>query len=85
MGKHLLTFVTDTSNEIIFPLVSKIKPYKISGIWSNSTELIFNNLAVPVRVSAGQQFRVWYGEDLKDVSEHDNGGETCMDSYALYV
>ena len=57
VGKNLMTFLTDASNKIVFPLVSKIKPYKISGIWSNSTELIFNNLAVPVRVSPGQQFR----------------------------
>ena len=46
---------------------------------------MFNNLTVPMRVAAGQEFRVWYDEDLKNESEHDNGGKTCMDIYALYI
>ena len=84
-GVKLATFLTNASNDIVFPPGAEIKQYELSGIWSNSTELTFNNLTVPMRVSTGQQFRVWYSEDLKDKSEDDNGGETCMDIYALYV
>ena len=81
----LATYLTDTSNKIVFPQISVVRYYRLSGIWSNSSELTFNNRTVPMRVSTGQQFRVWHFEDLKDHTESDNGGQTCMDLYALYV
>ena len=84
-GENLATFITNDSNAVIFPHYSDIKPYQLPGIRSDSKELVFNNLTVPLRVVAGQEFRVWYGEDLKNESEHDNGGMTCMNIYALYV
>ena len=82
---YLRTFLTNNSNAIVFPQKTEIKPYIISGIRSDSKELVFHNLTVPLRVAAGQEFRVWYDEDLKNESEHDNGGKTCMDIYALYI
>ena len=85
VGENLAAFLTDASNKIVFPHVSEVKTYKLPGIWSDSTKLIFNSLTVPIRVSTGQQFRVWYSEDLEDVEEYDNGGETCLDVFALYV
>ena len=83
--ERLSTFLTNASNKIIFPQVYEGKWYKLPGIWSDSTKLTFNNLTVPMRVSIGQQFRVWYGEDLINTSENDNRGETCLDVFALYV
>ena len=85
MGEYLLTYLTNSRNKILFPQVSEVKGYKLSGIWSDSTELTFNNLTVPMRVSTGQQFRVWHGQDLFSYTEYDNGGKTCMDVFALYV
>ena len=85
VGENLATYITNVSNKIVFPPISGVKTYKLSGIWSNSPELTFNNLTVPMKVSTGEQFRVWYGEDLKGQSEHDNGGKTCSDVFALYV
>ena len=85
VGENLFTYLTTVSNKTVFPQISWVGAYKLSGIWSNSTELTFNNLTVPMKVSTGQQFRVWYSEDLLDVSEHDNGGKTCLDVFALYV
>lgn len=83
--ERLFTFFTNATDTVIFPQISRIKRYSIPGIGSNSNELTFNNLTEPMRVSTGQEFRVWYGEDLKGVSEQNNGGKTCMDVYALYV
>ena len=76
VGEYLATYLTNVRNKIVFPPVSGVNSYKLSGIWTNSTELTFNNLTVPMKVSTGQQFRVWYSEDLLDVSEQDNGGKT---------
>jgi len=85
VGEFLNTFLTNSTNAVVFPQISGINSYTLPGIWSNSTELTFKNLTVPLSVSKGQEFRVWYGEDLKDESETDNGGRACMDIYALYV
>ena len=85
VGNNLRTFLTNASNKVIFPQVSEGKKYKLSGIRCDSTELTFNNLTVPMRISTGQQFRVWYSEDLRDDTEYDSGGETFLDIYALYL
>ena len=85
MGKDLRTFVTNGSNVVVFPKNSSKQKYQLPGVWSNSTVLTFNNLTVPLAVATGQEFRVWYHEDLKEVSEFDNGGKTCLDVFALYV
>ena len=85
VGEFLNTFLTNSTNAVVFPQISGINSYTLPGIWSNSSELTFKNVNVPLSVSKGQKFRVWYGEDLKDESETDNGGRACMDIYALYV
>lgn len=84
-GKHLRTFLTNDSNEVVFPQKSSSAFYQLQGVRVNSTELTFNNITVPLQVGTGQEFRVWYSEDLKNYSESDNGGKTCIDVYALYV
>ena len=35
--------------------------------------------------SSGETFRLWYGEDLTDSTEHDNDGRTCCDVYGRFV
>ena len=59
--------------------------YKIEGVGVNETELRFNNLPSPISVSVGQEFQLWYLEDLKNCFEFDNSGQTCADVYALYA
>ncbi|KAL9974364.1 hypothetical protein ACROYT_G011388 [Oculina patagonica] len=64
---------------------SRYYSYSIAGIGVNSAELVFNKLATPLSVSVGQEFQIWYGEDLINCSESDNSGQTCADVYASYV
>ena len=59
--------------------------YKIEGVGVNDNELRFNNLPSPISVSVGDEFRIWYGQDLKDCSEWNNSGQTCVDVYAWYA
>jgi len=62
-----------------------------SGKWSElpgynsfSPEIILPRFS-PYSVSSGQELRLWYGEDLENFTESDNGGWVCSDVYALYV
>ncbi|XP_028519138.1 uncharacterized protein LOC110252900, partial [Exaiptasia diaphana] len=43
-------------------------------------------LTTPINITAGQEYRLWYGEDFKNVSEGDNSGTACVDvhMYGLY-
>ena len=59
--------------------------YKIEGVGVNETELRFNNLPTPMSVSAGDEFQIWYTQDLKDCGEGNNSGLTCADVYAWYA
>ncbi|KAL9970881.1 hypothetical protein ACROYT_G023334 [Oculina patagonica] len=59
--------------------------YKIAGIGVNSPELVFDKLPTPLSVSIGQEFHIWYGQDLKDCTENNNAGKTCADVYAWYA
>ena len=59
--------------------------YKIEGVGVNENELRFNNLPSPISVSVGDEFQIWYGQDLKDCYESNNSGQTCADVYAWYA
>ena len=39
----------------------------------------------PVSISAGQNLRLWYIEDLEDTWEGDNHGRVCADIYGEFV
>ena len=85
--------ITDTHNRIILPPNQLItsgshaagKWYNDLGYSSVSPELVLSVFSHPPQVSSGQEFRVWYGEDLVNWTEHDNDGKVCIDVYALYV
>ena len=62
----------------------KYYTYSLNGIGVNSKELVFNQLSHQLPVFIGQEFQIWYAEDLTDCSEHDNSGETCADVFAWY-
>ena len=58
--------------------------YKIKGVGVNETNLRFNILRSPISVSVGEEFQIWFTQDLMNCSEHNNRGQTCADVYALY-
>ena len=62
----------------------KYHTYSLNGITVDSKELVFNQLPHQLSVSFGQEFQIWYAEDLNDCTEQDNSGETCADVYARY-
>ena len=56
--------------------------------WANteSEVLRFDDFTTPKLVSAGQQFQVWFVEDLTGCGESPNESEkTCTEVYGLYV
>ena len=36
-------------------------------------------------MASGEELRLWYGEDLANVFEEDNGGRVCCDVYGLII
>ena len=87
--KRLLTILTFTNRSALLLADYKRKhcdySYKIEGVGINDNELRFNNLPTPISVSVGDEFQIWYGQDLKDCYERDNSGQTCADVYAWYA
>ncbi|KAL9983049.1 hypothetical protein ACROYT_G005173 [Oculina patagonica] len=83
----LTTLVTNDRNEVVFPRYRQSKAYKIPGQNFNSPELVFKILPRLLRlnVAAGEEFRIWYRQDLLNGSESNNAGQTCTDVYVLYV
>ena len=59
--------------------------YKLPGLNPDSPELLFDNFTVPLHVLAGEQFQIWFAEDLTGCWEGDNAGQTCAQVYGLFV
>ena len=83
------TVITDRHNHTLMPpiqfekSVSGSKYYKIPGYDSTSPEIIIS-LFSPTQVLAGKQLHLWFGEDLENRVEDDNGGRVCCTVYAMY-
>ena len=82
--------ITTSANHTILPakefIVSEtLKWYKIPGYNSLSPELVLSVFSQPHGVTAGQELRLWNGEDLVNQSEGDNGGSACCDVYVHYA
>jgi len=71
----LTTLITNKKNEGIFPDYSKAS-YSLPGYHSNSSELVFRILYPHLKVTAGEEFRIWYRQDLLDCAEFENAGQT---------
>jgi len=84
--EYLSVFVTDSSNEVIFPASIKDTAvwYELDGYKSTSDEIIFENLRNPSKVKSGDKIKVWYGEDLRDSTADNNSGVTCAKVYAKF-
>ena len=81
--------ITNESNARIFPPTGSVKfdphgYYNLPGFHENSAEIVFDFFPVPLSVTTGQRFRVWYGEDLEDMDEADNVGNSSIDVYGFY-
>ena len=95
--KNLATLITSSNRTRLLPNDDKLFTanascegfllhYRLPGQNSNSTELLFDNFTEPLPVKAGEQFAIWFGEDLYDCGDTDNGGEkACVEVYGLFV
>ena len=80
--------ITNSENQVILPPSEFIvndgaKWSRIPGYDSLSTELVLSFFS-PSQVDYHQELRVWYGEDLMNAGEEDNGGTACVDVYAIF-
>ena len=83
-GSDIGTIVTNANNTVIFPHNYNNKVYTLPGYHENSSELVFYGHSPPVIVAAGDEYRIWYHEDLvDDGKESNNDGRTCANVYAL--
>ncbi|XP_022786446.1 uncharacterized protein LOC111326661 [Stylophora pistillata] len=81
---HLHTILTDKDDNTVFPEDRIARKYKLSGFTKNSNELVFT-FTTPLMVTAGQEYRVWYLQDLNDKYESNNNpGPSCMKVIYLF-
>ena len=60
--------------------------YRLPGEHSKLSSSVFlANVGYPFRLINGMMLKVWYGEDLKGYTEHDNRGRVCVDVYAWFA
>lgn len=91
-GNQLLTVIA-YSNKTVLSVAEYLRnggscryySYHLNGVHANSPELTFMKLPFPIPVKVGQEFHIWYGQDLMDCSEDNNAGQTCVDVFAWYL
>ena len=81
--------ITNSGDQVLLPPHEFIEHHgakwsKVPGYDSFSSELVISSFS-PSHVNYNQELRVWYGEDLMNTSEGDNGGAVCVDIYAIFV
>lgn len=86
------TFITTPSRQVLFPRKkiigdkSKTTWYSLPGFDHDSPILVFHDFSNPEFVQQGQELQLWYGEDLENIGEDDNSGEsTCVEVYVWYL
>ena len=90
-NRSLLTVITFQNRTALWLADYKMEEppckysYEIEGTGVNATELVFNELPSPISAFVGQEFQIWFGQDLANCTEHNNSGQTCVDVYALYA
>lgn len=62
-----------------------IMAYSLPGVTNMDPELVFPDFVPAMHVQKDQKFRVWFGQDLSNVDEDDNIGETCVRVEVLYT
>ncbi|KAL9960940.1 hypothetical protein ACROYT_G034448 [Oculina patagonica] len=87
---YINVVITASDNHIILPLSQFFTHggggtwFKLPGYTTLSPEIVLPFFS-PYWVNSGQEFRLWYGEDLVAHNETNNGGRVCSDVYTLYV
>lgn len=75
--------LTDQEDVIKIPDPAPAKNlYLLPGFHGNSDFITFTGYSIPVQ--EGDVFKIWYLEDLRNVSEHDNTGRSCADVYVTF-
>ena len=83
---EICTHITNTSRVTLvnFSTMSRHGCYNLPGFHSDSSEIDLR-LSSPVCVLAGQEFRIWYAEDLYNKNDdYNNHGKSCVDVYGFY-
>ena len=87
-GPKVNVVLTTSDNDVILPPTE----FSDAGHWaiipgytSLSPELVLSAFSGPHSVTSGEEFHLWYGEDLGDAREGDNRGTVCSDVYVLFV
>ena len=83
--RQICTHITDASNVCLVNNLNSSAHgcYQLPGFDHNSPEIELS-LSSPIGVRAGQEFRIWYGEDLYNKDDSDNHGKSCVDVYGFY-
>ena len=85
----IVVALTNEGDKILFPPSELGKDSShwvlVPGYSSYSPELVMSIYDTPVSISAGQNLRLWYIEDLEDSWEGDNHGRVCADIYGEFV
>ena len=87
---HVDAVITTSGGSVLLPssqfITDKtLKWSLIPGYNSLSPELVLSALSNPPSVTRGQELRLWYGEDLANTYESDNGGTSCCDVYTRLI
>ena len=83
-------FVTNQKREQVFPIsppaITAHKPYlyDLPGYSHDDDHIVFKPRWMSMRVSRGERFRVYYGQDFKNLGEDNNSGEHCIIVEASY-
>ena len=83
-GSFIDTILTDKDDHVVFPEDHIANYYELPGFTGNSPELVLT-FTSPLAVNAGQEYRLWYWEDLVNDTEEDNKpGPSCMKVIYLF-
>ena len=86
LSHHVDVAITTSTNDVLLPpsqfITDSNQWSRIPGYNSLSPELVLSVFSSPLTVTPGQVLRLWYGEDLVDNNEGDNGGTCCCDVLA---
>ena len=89
--QQLGTIITNSQSVRLLPkvdyfLVGSSCYYGLPGQTADSQVLLFDNFSIPLHVSVGEEFQIWFGEDLYRWGHEDNGqGKTCVLVFGLFV
>lgn len=83
--------ITNTLNQRVappvgYPLNNEYNlQYELPGQTFTDPQMIFPDFTPFLPVTKGQEFRVWFGEDLMNYFDDDNTGRTCFNIYILFA